>query len=169
VYVQKIYRKKKYFDDNRAYCEGRTNGVCNSFIQCPLGDICMNGICQNIDYKFISFDVITISIFISSIILFVIMFMLGISIYILRRQRRKKHYLSSIDSVYKRKQQTNIPITSDYDNIIYGVFHNNAQCSSSVLSTNDDNINDTSPFNTSSYRPKIVFLGGEQQLTAIYA
>jgi hypothetical protein len=103
-------------------------------------------------------------------ILIVIIIILGISICILRRQRWKKPYHSSIDFVYTKKQQTNIPTTSDYDNIIYGVFRNNIQ--QNILSTNDDNINDTSPFNTSdssSYRPKIVFLGGEQQLTAIYA
>jgi hypothetical protein len=116
-----------------------------------------------------SFDIVTISIIISSIILIVIIIILAISICILRRQRWKKDYHSSIDSVYKKKQQTNIPITSDYDNIIYGVFHNNVNLSS----TQDENINDTSPFDTSdsslSYRPKIVFLGGEEQLTAIYA
>ncbi|CAF4700070.1 unnamed protein product, partial [Rotaria sp. Silwood2] len=55
---------------------------------------------------------------------------------------------------------------------IYGVFHNNVQLSSTLLPSNDDNVNDTLPFTTtdsSSYNPKIVFLGGEQQLTAIYA
>jgi len=119
-----------------------------------------------------SFDMITISIIVSSIILIVIIIILAISICILRRQRWKKRYHSSIDSVYRKTQQTNNPITSDYDNIIYGGFRNNLQFSSNRLPNNDDNISDTSPFNTSdssSYRPKIVFLGGEQQLTAIYA
>ncbi|CAF0859486.1 unnamed protein product [Rotaria sordida] len=166
---------KKFLDDNRAYCEGLTNGLCNSFIQCPLGDICVDETCQNINYKlhhFMSFDIVTISIIVSSLILFVIVIILGICICILRRQRWKKHYHSSSDSVYKKKQQINIPTTSNYDNIIYGVFHNNVQLSSNLLSSNDDHVNDTSSFTTtdlSSYHPKIVFLGGEQQLTAIYA
>ncbi|CAF4360938.1 unnamed protein product, partial [Rotaria magnacalcarata] len=42
-----------------------------------------------------------------------------------------------------------------------------------VLSSNDDNVNDSSPFTASSdstsYNPKVVFLGGDQHLTAIYA
>ncbi|CAF5219491.1 unnamed protein product, partial [Rotaria magnacalcarata] len=42
---------KKLSDDDRAYCEGRINGPCNSFIQCPLGDICVQGTCQNTYYK----------------------------------------------------------------------------------------------------------------------
>jgi len=115
-----------------------------------------------------SFDIITISIIISSLILTGIIIILGISICILRRQRCKKRYHSSIDCVYKKKQQVNIPTTSDYDNVVYGVFRNNIQFSS----INDENVNDSSPFSLSdsaSYRPKIVFLGGEQQLTAIYA
>ncbi|CAF0771091.1 unnamed protein product [Rotaria sp. Silwood1] len=167
--------RKKFLDDNQAYCEGLTNGLCNSFIQCPLGNICVDGTCQNTDYKlhhFMSFDIVTISIIVSCLILFVIVVILGISICILRRQRWKKHYHSSNDSVYKKKQQTNIPTTSNYDNIIYGVFHNNVQLSSTLLSSNNDNVNDILPFNitdSSSYNPKIVFLGGEQQLTAIYA
>jgi hypothetical protein len=158
-----------------AYCEGRTGGICNSIIQCPLRDICIRGTCQNINYKihqFLSLDVVTISIIISSLILFVIVIILGISICILRRQRWKKRYHSPIDSVYSKKQQTTIPTTSDYDNIIYGVFRHNIQLSSGILSSNDDSVNDSSPFTTSdssSYHPKIVFLGGEQQLTAIYA
>ncbi len=135
----------------------------------------MHGICQNSDYKlqqFMSFDIVTISIIVSSIILFLIVIILGISICVLRRQRWKKRYHSSNDFVYPKKQQTTVPTTSDYDNIIYGVFHNNVQLSSNILSSNDDYINDTSPFNitdSSIYRPKIVFLGGEEQLTAIYA
>ncbi len=135
----------------------------------------MHGTCQSTDNKlhhFFSFDIVTISIIVSSLILFVIMIILGVSICILRRRRWKKDYHSSIDTVYKKAQQTHIPTTSDYDNIVYGVFHNNVQLSSRILSFNDDNINDTSPFTTSdlsSYNPKIVFLGGEEQLTAIYA
>ncbi|CAF3887908.1 unnamed protein product, partial [Rotaria magnacalcarata] len=159
-----------------AYCEGRINGPCNSFIQCPLGDICVQGTCQNTYYKLhyiLSFDIATVSIIASCLILLVIIIILGISICILRRQRWKKHYDSSIDTVYKRKQQTDIPATSNYDNIIYGVFHNNVQLSSTVLSSNDDNVNDSSPFTASSdstsYNPKVVFLGGDQHLTAIYA
>ncbi|CAF2092611.1 unnamed protein product [Rotaria magnacalcarata] len=167
---------KKLSDDDRAYCEGRINGPCNSFIQCPLGDICVQGTCQNTYYKLhyiLSFDIATVSIIASCLILLVIIIILGISICILRRQRWKKHYDSSIDTVYKRKQQTDIPATSNYDNIIYGVFHNNVQLSSTVLSSNDDNVNDSSPFTASSdstsYNPKVVFLGGDQHLTAIYA
>ena len=151
------------------------NGICNSFIQCPLGSICVHGTCENPDYKlrkFLSFDLVSVSIIVSSLILIIIIIILAISIYILRRQRWKKRYHSSIDCVYKKQQQTNIPTTSEYDNIVYGVFQHNVQLSSTRLSSNDDNINDYSPFtasDSSSYHPKIVFLGGEQQLTAIYA
>ena len=97
---------------------------------------------------------------------------LGVSLYILHQQQWKKGHCSSIDSVYNKKQQINIPTRSNYDNIIYGVFHNNVQLSSTILSSNDDNFNDTSPFTasgSSACYPKIVFLGGEEQLTAIYA
>jgi hypothetical protein len=94
---------------------------------------------------------------------------LGISIYILRRQRWKKHYHQPIDSVctkqQQQQQQITVPTMSDYDNITYNVFRNNIQ-----LSSSDDN--DSSPMTTSddcSYEPKIVYLGGEQQLTAIFA
>jgi hypothetical protein len=184
---------KKYLDNDRgrtirlfcrilfltflllAYCEGRMNGKCNSFIQCPVEYMCAHGICQNTDYqlqRFLSFDIVTISIIVSSVIFLVIIIILGISIYILRRRRWNKRYHSSIDCVYKKKQQTKIPTTSEYDNIIYGVFRHNVQLSSTLLSSNDDNINETSTFTTSdssSYHPKVVFLGGEQQLTAIYA
>ncbi|CAF1430008.1 unnamed protein product [Adineta steineri] len=167
---------KKYLNDERAYCEGQKNGICDSFIQCPLGDICTHGTCQNSDNRLrniLSLDIITISIIVASLILFVIIIILVVSMYLLRRHRWKKHYHSSIDRVYKKKrQQTNIPTTSDYDNVIYGVFRNNVQVSSRIVSSNDDTITDSSPFTTSdstSYHPKIVFLGGEQQLTAIYA
>ena len=115
---------------------------------------------------------ITISIIVSSLILFVIILILAGSVYMLRRRRWKKHYHSSIDPVYKRRQQTNLPTSSDYDNIIYGVFRNNVQLSSRILSSNDDQVTDTSPFTTTespSYHPKIVSLGAQQQLTAIYA
>jgi hypothetical protein len=91
---------------------------------------------------------------------------LGISIYILRRQRWKKHYYPPIDSVCtKQQQQITVPTMSDYDNITYNAFRNKVQ-----LSSSDDN--DSSPITTSddcSYVPKIVYLGGEQQLTAIFA
>lgn len=61
------------------------------------------------------------------------------------------------------------PTTSDYDNVVYGVFRQNIH-----LSSHDDPISDRSPFtasdtSSSTYNPKIVYLGGEQQLTAIYA
>ena len=94
-----------------------------------------------------------------------------ISIYILRRQRWKKHYQSPIDTVcttIQQQQQQTIttgPTINDYDNITYNIFRNNIQ-----LSSSDDN--DSSPMTTSdecSYEPKIVYLGGEEQLTAIFA
>ena len=135
----------------------------------------MHGTCQNTDSKLhhlLSFDIITVSIIVSSLILFVIIVILAISIYILRRQRWKKHYHSSIDPVYKRRQQTNLPASSDYDNVMYGVFRHNVQLSPRIASANDEQITDTCPFTSPespSYHPKIVFLGGEQQLTAIYA
>ena len=136
-------------------------------IQCPLGDKCIRGNCQNINksHRSSSLDIVTISIIVSCLVLFMISIILGISIYILRRQRWKKHYLTPIDSVCTKQQQITVPTMSDYDNVTYGVFHNNVQHSSS-----DDN--DSSPMTTSddySYEPKIVYLGGEQQLTAIFA
>ena len=116
-----------------------------------------------------SLDIVTISIIVSSVILFVIVIILGISICVLRRQRWKQRSHSSINSVYKKKQQLTPPITSDYDNVVYGVFRQNVH-----LSSADDPLNDHLPFTASdssslSYNPKIVYLGGEQQLTAIYA
>jgi hypothetical protein len=92
---------------------------------------------------------------------------LGISICILRRQRWKKDYHPPIDPVYTKQseQQITLPTMSDYDNITYNIFRNNVQ-----LSSSDDN--DSSPMTASdecSYEPKIVYLGGEQQLTAIFA
>jgi len=112
------------------------------------------------------FDIVTISIIVSCLVLFIISVILGISVCILRRQRRKKHYQLPIDSVcIKQQQQIIVPNMSDYDNITYDAFQNNVQ-----LSSTDDN--DSSPMTTSddySYEPKIVYLGGEQQLTAIFA
>lgn len=91
---------------------------------------------------------------------------LGIGIYILRRQRWKKHYHSPISSMCAKQQHPmSLPAISDYDNVTYSAFRANVQ-----LSSSDDN--DSSPMTTSdecSYEPKIVYLGGEQQLTAIFA
>jgi hypothetical protein len=112
-----------------------------------------------------SFDTVTISIIVSCLLLFMISVILGISIYILRRQRWKKHYHPPIDSVCIKQEQEIIPAMSDYDNITYNVLRHNVQ-----LSSSDDN--NSSPITTSddgSYEPKIVYLGGEQQLTAIFA
>ena len=150
--------------------------MCNAIIQCPPGNVCTHGTCQPNESKlqqFIAFDIVTISIVVSSLILFVIIVILAVSICILRRRRWKKRSHSSLDSDYKAKHQTTTtmtvqPTTCDYDNIIYGVFRHNVQLSSST----DDQITDSSPFTSSdmsSYNPKIVYLGGEQQLTAIYA
>lgn len=127
--------------------------------------------CENLTNKSNSFDIITISIIVSCLVLFMISIMLCISIYILRHQRWKKHYHSPIDSICTKSQQQPqqhqiiLPTMSDYDNITYNAFRNNVQ-----LSSSDDN--DSSPMTTSddcSYEPKIVYLGGEQQLTAIFA
>jgi hypothetical protein len=151
-----------------AYCESRTGEICNTFIQCPLNGVCVHETCQynnSKSYQTKSIDIVTISIIVSCLVLFMISILLGISIYILRRQRWKKDYHSPIDSVCTKQQEKTVPTISDYDNITYGVFRNNVK-----LSSSDDN--DSSPMTTSddcSYEPKIVYLGGEQQLTAIFA
>jgi hypothetical protein len=91
--------------------------------------------------------------------------LLGISIYILRRQRWKKHYHPPIDSLCTKQEETILPAMSDYDNVTYEIFRKHGQ-----LLSNEDK--DNSPMTISddcSYEPKIVYLGGEQQLTAIFA
>lgn len=127
--------------------------------------------CENLTNKSDSFDIITISIIVSCLVLFMISIILVISIFLLRRQRWKKHYQSPIDSVCTKQEQALhqhkiiLPTMSDYDNVTYNAFRNTIQ-----LSSSDDN--DSSPMTTSdecSYEPKIVYLGGEQQLTAIFA
>jgi len=111
---------------------------------------------------------ITISIIVSCLGLLMISTLLGISICILRRQRWKKHYHPPIDSVCTKQQQQEeriVPAMSDYDNVTYEILGKPGQ-----LSSSDDN--DNSPMTASddcSYEPKIVYLGGEQQLTAIFA
>lgn len=65
----------------------------------------------------------------------------------------------------KQQHHSSLPAKVDYDNINYDSFRNNIQFSSS-----DDN--DSTPMTASddcTYEPKIVYLGGEQQLTAIFA
>lgn len=121
--------------------------------------------CQNMINKSYSFDIVTISIIVSCLLLFMISVILGISIYILRRQRWKKHYHPPIDSVCVKQEQAKIPTMSDYDNITYDAFRTNVKLSS-------HNDNDSLPITNSddgSYEPKIIYLGGEQQLTAIFA
>jgi hypothetical protein len=153
-----------------AYCQARIHGMCNRFIECSLGDQCIAGQCQTKSSKFIEFfslDIITISIVVSSSILLLIVIVLTISLCILRQQRWKQRSHLSINSIDVKKQQITSPTTSDYDNITYGVFRQNVH-----LSAIDESINDRSTFATtdsSSYNPKVVYLGGEQQLTAIYA
>jgi cytochrome oxidase assembly protein ShyY1 len=128
----------------------------------------MYGTCQKINnqfYQSISMNIVTIAIIVSCLIIFMISAILGIGIYILRRQRWKKHYHSPISSVCAKQQAMPVPAISDYDNVTYDAFRVNVQ-----LSSSDDN--DSSPMTTSdecSYEPKIVYLGGEQQLTAIFA
>ncbi|CAF1345384.1 unnamed protein product [Adineta ricciae] len=110
-------------------------------------------------------NIVTISIIVSCLIIFMISAILGIGIYILRRQRWKKHYHSPMSSICAKQHPMSLPAISDYDNVTYSAFHANVQ-----LSSSDDN--DSSPMTTSdecSYEPKIVYLGGEQQLTAIFA
>ncbi len=151
-----------------AYCESRIGGICNTYIQCPLENICIHGTCQNINNKFyqsVSINIVTISIIVSCLIIFMISTILGIGVCILHRQRWKEHYHPPINSVCSNQQHKTVPTINDYDNITYGGFRSHIQFSSS-----DDN--DSSPMTTSddcSYEPKIVYLGGEQQLTAIFA
>lgn len=128
----------------------------------------MHGLCQNIDnqfYQSISLNIVTISIVVSSLIIFMISAILAIGICILRRQRWHKDYHSPIDSLCGKPPTRPVAAVSDYDNVTYDAFRANVH-----LSSSDDN--DSSPMTTSdecSYEPKIVYLGGEQQLTAIFA
>ncbi|UJR09129.1 hypothetical protein I4U23_013376 [Adineta vaga] len=164
----KNFAIKKFSYDHRAYCESQMGGICNGFLRCPLGNICVHGTCQKINnefYQSISMNIVTISILVSCLIIFMISAILGIGIYILRRQRWKKHYHSPISSICGKQHPMTLPAISDYDNVTYEAFRANVQ-----LSSSDDN--DSSPMTTSdecSYEPKIVYLGGEQQLTAIFA
>ena len=124
--------------------------------------------------EYLSWNLLVISIVISSGILAVIILLLSISLCLLRRrQGRKETSHSSLNSVYKNKDEEAIiqsptaavalagPTSSDYDNIIYGIFRQNVH-----LSRADENKLERS---STPYNPKVVYLGGEQQLTAIYA
>ncbi|CAF1212327.1 unnamed protein product [Rotaria sordida] len=159
---------KILLDNDRAYCESQIGGICNSFIRCSSNETCIHGICQNINYKpyyLNSLNIVTISIIVLCLILFMISLIVGISIYILRRQQQKNQYLAPIDSICTNQQQLTLPTKCDYDNVTYKVFRNNTK-----LSSSDDN--DSTPITTSDdciYEPKVVYLGGEQQLTAIFA
>lgn len=120
--------------------------MCNSLIHCPFGTTCIDGFCRNLS-KLFSFDFIKISIISCSIFLLIIILILTICICLLRRQSKTTH-----------DETPTIPITSDYDNIVYGLYRENT---TDRLTCNRDD--------TMIYQPKIVFLGGEEQLTAIYA
>ncbi|CAF3365842.1 unnamed protein product [Rotaria socialis] len=157
-------------DDDRAYCESQTSGICNSLIQCPLNETCLHGICQNQKYKSyhsVSIHIVTMAIIVSCLFLLTISLILGISIYILRRQRVKENYHAPLEVICTKQQQQRLtlPAKTDYDNSTYDSFRTNIQ-----LSSSDDN--DSTPMTTSddcTYEPKIVYLGGEQKLTAIFA
>ncbi|CAF1683277.1 unnamed protein product, partial [Adineta ricciae] len=94
--------RKKFSYNNQAYCESQTGGICNAYLRCPLGNLCVHGTCQKITnefYQSISMNIVTISIIVSCLIIFMISAILGIGIYILRRQRWKKHYHSPMSSI----------------------------------------------------------------------
>lgn len=140
-----------------AFCESQIGGICNSVIECPSNGICMRGICQHRTHQSTSLDIVTISIIVACLVLFLISLILVISIYILRRQYWKKQTHQTLFTDERLTSRSK----SDYDNVIYDALKKNLQ---------DDN--DRTPMTTSddySYEPKIVYLGGEEQLTAIFA
>ena len=94
----------------------------------------------------------TISIIVACLVLFLISLILVFSIYILRRQYWKKqtHQTLFTDEHLTSRSK------SDYDNVIYDALKKNDR---TPMTTSDDY----------SYEPKIVYLGGEEQLTAIFA
>ena len=145
--------------------------MCNSVFQCSLDSQCFDGVCQSTEKRFyhsLSLDIVTFLVIVCCLILFMISILLGLGLYLLRRQRWRKHYqppLETIRTTTTKQPAATVPTASDYDNVVYRAFRSNVQVSSS-----DDN--DSSAMTTSengSYEPKIVFLGGEQQLTAIFA
>jgi len=116
-------------------------------IRCPFGSECVHGFCRNLS-KFFSFDLINIFIISCSILLLLLILILTICLCILRRKSQ----------ITNKSNPPTISASSDYDNIVYGLYR--------------DNINDRLTCDrddTMIYQPKIVFLGGDEQLTAIYA
>lgn len=151
----------------QAYCESQTGGKCNTYLQCPSTDQCIDGRCQNHQHKSHSFDTITLTIILSSFILLFISILLTIALCILHRQRWKKDYHSPLDSSICQKSDQNdtiVPNSSNYDNVTYDAFRQNVH-----LSSNNNDDNDNNHHKQNIYEPKIVYLGGEQQLTAIFA
>ena len=147
-----------------AYCESRTHGMCDSVLRCPFDELCIHGRCESGQknfYQILSSDIILTSIVVSSLALLLLSIIFGVSVCILRRHRRKTYYHAPLESLGTTKE----PTLSDYDNVTYEALRHQMQFSSS-----DDN--DSSAMTSSeqySYEPKVVFFGGEQQLTAIFA
>lgn len=112
-----------------------------------------------------SLNIVALCVMISCLIIFMISIIVGITIYILRRQQWKKEYQTPIDCLNK-SQPITIPKTSNYDNVTYEAFRNNVQL---ISSDDNDSITVKNSDDSSSYEPKIIYLGGEQQLTAIFA
>lgn len=115
----------------------------------------------------------TISIIVACFVLFLISLILVISIYIFRRQHWKKNSrrthrsLPLHQTLFKDELPLTSPSKSDYDNVIYDAFKK-----SSLSPSTTDGEQNRSPMSTSddySYEPKIVYLGGDEQLTAIFA
>lgn len=123
------------------------------------------------------------SIIISSFVLLFISILLTLVLCIFHRQRWKKDYHSPLDTTDKK--DVIVPNSSNYDNVTYDVFKQNMHLSSANNNNNnnnndggDDDDDDDGNNNDNDdqqqqqqciYEPKIVYLGGEQQLTAIFA
>lgn len=143
-----------------AFCESQLGGICNHVIECPSNGICIRGICQPRTHQSTSLDIVTISIIVACLVLFLISLILVISIYILRRQHWKKQ---TIDQTIFTNESLISTRKSDYDNVIYDALKRKNHLPED---------NDRTPMTTSddySYEPKIVYLGGDEQLTAIFA
>jgi hypothetical protein len=106
---------------------------------------------------------ITIAIIVLCVILCLISLTFGMTLCLIRYQRWRKHYHPPVETISTGKKL--VP-TSNYDNLTYDAFRRHVQQSSS-----QDDDHGTSMITSDScfYQPQVVFLGGEQQLTAIFA
>ena len=146
-----------------AYCESQTGGICNQYLQCSPDDQCLQGVCHPLPKKFqrrISLEFVTLIVISVSIILSMISLIFAVIICILRRQRKKQQYQAPIESTCQSRNPVQVA-NDDYEN-----YHHEIQLS---ISEDKDSSSVVTRSDPSAYEPRVLFLGGEQQLTAIFA